>query len=301
MSKFKIGYFADGPWSHRAFELLQDDKSIEISFIVPRIKTDDDSLSNYAEQYNIDYLHPVRVNSDAFKDRAMSYGCDLFVSMSFNQIFEKGTIHLPRLNTINCHAGELPFYRGRNVLNWALINDEDEFGITVHFIDEGIDTGDIILQKTFPITDKDDYSSILEIAYKECANLLYNAVKNIQSGNYDRISQDTVHPVGSYCGRRTIGDEIIEWDNTSREIFNFVRALAEPGPKATSFIKGNLVKINKAKMIDQAPAYKNIPGQILKKTENGYLVKTKDTFIEILEIETDTKLRVGDRFEDGEL
>ena len=73
--------------------------------------------------------------------------------MSFNQIFRKDIINLTPIGIINCHAGKLPFYRGRNILNWVLINDEKEFGITVHFVDEGIDTGDIILQKTFPITD----------------------------------------------------------------------------------------------------------------------------------------------------
>ena len=62
--------------------------------------------------------------------------------------------NMPPLKTINCHAGKLPFYRGRNILNWVLINDEREFGITVHYVDEGIDTGDIILQRVFPITDK---------------------------------------------------------------------------------------------------------------------------------------------------
>jgi methionyl-tRNA formyltransferase len=65
--------------------------------------------------------------------------------MSFNQIFKSEIINLPRLKTINCHAGKLPFYRSRNILNWVLINDEKEFGITVHYVDEGIDTGDIIL------------------------------------------------------------------------------------------------------------------------------------------------------------
>ena len=96
--------------------------------------------------------------------------------MSFNQIFKNNLINLPPLKIINCHAGKLPFYRGRNVLNWVLINDENEFGITVHFIDEGIDTGDIILQKTFKIDDTDDYQTLLSRAYKECGSILYDSI-----------------------------------------------------------------------------------------------------------------------------
>ncbi|WP_367732419.1 methionyl-tRNA formyltransferase [Balneola sp. MJW-20] len=297
MSKFKIGYFADGPWSHEAFELLIQDNSIELCFIVPRTDTEDHTLKNFAAQYNIDYLHPVQVNSEEFIEKAKSYDPDLFVSMSFNQIFRERIINLPKNDTINCHAGKLPFYRGRNVLNWALINDEEEFGITVHFVDEGIDTGDIILQKTFPITDDDTYGSLLETAYEECARLLYDAIKDIQKGSFKRVKQNTIHPVGFYCGRRTIGDEVINWNTTSRELFNFVRALSSPGPLATTFIDHVPVKINRVKLIEGAPEFINIPGQILSKTENGFLVKTEDSFVEILDINTDAKIRVGSRFQ----
>ncbi|MBO6587231.1 MAG: methionyl-tRNA formyltransferase [Gracilimonas sp.] len=297
MSAFKIGYFADGPWSHKAFELLIQDKDIEICFIVPRTDTIDDTLENFADKYGIDYLHPVKVNSEEFIEKAKTYNCDLFVSMSFNQIFRERLINLPKYSTINCHAGKLPFYRGRNILNWVLINDEKKFGITVHFVDEGIDTGDIILQKTYSITDEDTYGTLLEVAYDECAKLLYNAIKQIQDGSFKRIKQNTIHPVGFYCGSRTVGDEIIEWKSTSREIFNFVRALSSPGPLATTYIDNTPVKINRVRLIKEAPKYINIPGQILSKTENGFLVKTKDSFVEILDIDTEAKIRVGARFE----
>lgn len=297
MNKFKIGYFADGPWSHKAFEMLIHDEEIKISFIVPRTDTQDNTLKNFAEKYEIDYLHPVKVNSEEFIEKATLYNCDLFVSMSFNQIFTEQIINLPKFKTINCHAGKLPFYRGRNVLNWALINDEKEFGITVHFLDEGIDTGDIILQKIYPITDKDTYGTLLEIAYDECAKLLYEATKQIQKGSFKRVKQNSIHPVGFYCGRRAFGDEVINWNTSSREIFNFVRALSYPGPYATTYIENIVVKINQVRLIKDAPRYTNIPGQILSKTENGYLVKSKDSFIEILSIDTKAKIRVGARFE----
>lgn len=293
--KFRIGYFADGPWSHETFKLLNSDESIEIVFIVPRVDSTDDTLKEFANEFGIDFLFPEKVNTPSFIEKATSYECDLFVSMSFNQIFRKPIIEIPRLNTINCHAGKLPFYRGRNILNWALINDEKEFGITVHFVDEGIDTGDIILQRTFPITDQDDYNSILQIAYKECASILYDAVKQLQKNEYSVTKQDKIHPVGFYCGRRGPGDEVINWNNNSKALFNFIRAIANPGPKAHTTCKGKIVKINKARLIENAPNYINTPGQLLCKTEKGFWVKTKDSFIEILEIESEIKLRVGDK------
>ena len=234
------------------------------------------------------------INSDEFLNRIEKYGVDLFVSMSFNQIFKTRTINYPPLKTINCHAGKLPYYRGRNILNWALINDEKEFGITVHYIDEGIDTGDIILQKTYPITDEDDYNTLLKTAYTGCADVLYEAIKQIQEGSVVRIEQNNIDPVGMYCGMRGPGDEVVNWNTTSRELFNFVRAICKPGPMATSTLNELEIKINRVREIQGASKYIGKPGQILGKTDNGFYVKTKDTFIEILEYDYQGRIRVGD-------
>ncbi len=299
MNKIKIGYFADGPWSHRAFEKLIENEYIDIAFIVPRTDTKDDTLENYCSTYNIDYLKGTQVNSDDFFEKAKQYNCDLFVSMSFNQIFRTRIINLPRYSTINCHAGKLPFYRGRNILNWALINNEDHYGITVHYVDEGIDTGDIILQKVYPISEQDDYSTLLERSYKYCAEILTEAVQKFITtpNNIPRIKQKDIHPVGMYCGVRGIGDEIIDWNNNSIDLFNFIRSICKPGPQATTFVNGKKVSINKSRMITEAPIYKGTNGQIIGKTEEGFMVKTKDTFIEILDITTEDgfKLKIGNK------
>jgi methionyl-tRNA formyltransferase len=294
MSKIKIGYFADGPWSHKALEKLLNDSTIEVQFIVPRSDTNDVTLKEYSEKYGIDYLYPVKINTPEFINQAKVYCSDLFVSMSFNQIFKNDIINTPKLKTINCHAGKLPFYRGRNILNWALINDEKEFGITVHYIDEGIDTGDIILQRVFPITDDDNYKTLLEVAYIECADILYDAIKLIQNNQVIPTKQESIHPIGFYCGKRGIGDEIINWYQNSRDVYNFIRSICLPGPIATTYINGNEVKINSSRFITDAINHKGKPGQILVKTSNGYLVKTLDSFIEILDIESLVNLKVGE-------
>ena len=291
----KIGYFADGPWAHKAFKNIISDNSIKIVFVMVRYDKRDAVLMQYAEENNIPIELSSNINSQEFLERVKKYDADLFVSMSFNQIFKKEMINLPRLKTINCHAGKLPFYRGRNILNWALINDEKEFGITVHYMDEGIDTGDIILQETYPITDDDNYNTLLLRAYDGCADVLYCAIKMIQNKQVKRIKQSDIDSVGMYCGMRQEGDEIIDWSQSSREIFNFIRALCIPGPRATSWIKGKKISINKAKMVPGAHMYKNIAGQVIGKTERGFLVKTGDTMLEIEEYSYDGKVNVGDR------
>lgn len=254
-------------------------------------------MLNYAKKYGIDYLKHQNINSSEFIQKLKEYTCDLFVSMSFNQIFKTEIINLPKYKTINCHAGMLPFYRGRNILNWALINDEKEFGITVHYIDEGIDTGDIILQRVYKIADSDNYKTLLEKAYIECANILYDGVELFKKGMAKARKQVDIHPVGFYCSQRKVGDEILDWNQTSREVFNFVRAICSPGPIARAFINDKEMKINKVEFIEDAPAYKCTIGTILNKVTDGFLVKTKDSFVKVTEYEYDGKIKVGDRFD----
>ena len=148
----KIGYFADGPWSHKGLEKITGNENFKISFIVPRFDAEDPILRVWAEKLKVDYLPIKNVNDAESIERLKAYDADLFVSMSFNQIFKKQILKAAQLGFINCHAGALPFYRGRNILNWALINDENFFSVTVHYIDEGIDTGDIIKQRIAEIT-----------------------------------------------------------------------------------------------------------------------------------------------------
>ena len=292
-----IGYFADGPWGHETFNKLINDNQIKISFICVRYDSKDEILKNYAEEHNIDYLKHKNVNSDEFILLLEKYNPDLFVSMSFNQIFKSKIFNLPKYKTINCHAGKLPFYRGRNVLNWVLINDEKEFGITVHFVDEGIDTGDIILQKSFQITDQDNYKTLLEKAYIECANILYDAVLLFKKGNVKTYKQNKIHPVGFYCGERKKGDEILNWNQTSREVFNFVRAICKPGPSARTFINKKELKINKVELVDNVLNYKSTVGSVINITPTSFTVKTKDNFLKVTEFEFNGKLKIGDRFE----
>ena len=291
----KIGYFADGPWGHRSFEKIIADKSLEIVFVTVRYDKKDPVLIKMAEEQGIPVVLHQNINTPEARKEYAGYGADIFVSMSFNQIFKKDFINIPSMKTINCHAGKLPFYRGRNILNWALINDEKEFGITVHYVDEGIDTGDIILQNTYPITDEDTYATLLERAYTGCADILYEAIKKLQEGTAEAISQKDIDPVGFYCGMRQIGDEILDWNQSSRDVFNFVRAICHPGPAARTFLDGEEMRINKVREINGAHVYKNIPGQVLGKTEHGFLVKTQDTMVEVVDYDFAGHIRVGDR------
>lgn len=214
---FKIGCFIyPSELSEKVEKRLRQDKSLKIVFGIKE--------QNYSKEAKF-----------------VGSNCDLFVSIGFHKIFGLNILKLPRLGTINLHSGKLPAYKGRNVLTAALINDEKEFGLTVHWVDRGIDTGDIILQETYPITDEDDYKSLLAKSYEKGAELLYNAIKCIQKGIASRRPQEG----GFYCQPRTMKDICIDWTKSGREIFNFIRALCFPNPVARAFIGDREIKINK--------------------------------------------------------
>jgi methionyl-tRNA formyltransferase len=277
----KIGYFADGPWSHLALEKIVAEDCLEIGFIVPRYKYQDPILREWSKKIDIEFLPIQNINEPKSLEKLRQFNCDIFVSMSFNQIFKSEILNLTPNGFINCHASALPFYRGRNNLNWVLINDEKEFGVTVHHIDEGIDTGDIILQRKYPITDKDDYQTLLERAKKHCADILYDSLCLIEKGDAERIDQNSIDPEGSYSRRRVVGDEWVDWSKSSREIFNFIRGITTPGPLARSKVDEEIVYFISSSAISPKINKFGERGEILEINNNDITIKTSDGSIKV--------------------
>lgn len=298
----KIGYFADGPWSHKALQKIIEKKH-HVAFVTPRYDTQDPVLKEMADNHGIPWVVEKSVNSTEFVKFVESQKCDILVSMSFNQIIKKELINVSKLGFINCHAGALPFYRGRNPINWALINGEKNIGVTVHYIDEGIDTGDIIVQDFIDINEIDDYSSMLNKGFEQCADSLLNGLDKISSKEFVATEQSSIHPVGFYCSRRVIGDEYIDWSNDSRDIHNLIRAISHPAPGARTRSRTHDLLIHKSRLVKNAPDYRGIPGEVVGVKEDAWVVKTGDNVLEILKNNTyfnsreeeKVKLKIGDR------
>ena len=233
------------------------------------------------------------INNPKSVSKLKSFQPDLLVSILGNQIFKAPILNLAPKGCINLHTALLPKYRGLMPSFWVMKNNEIKTGVSVFFVDEGIDTGDIISQKVYPINDDDNYSTLLNRAFVGCADLLFETLQSFKDNSFTRTNQSKLHPVGFYCGGRGMGDEIIDWNNTSRDIFNFIRSISKPGPVARTFNGNKEVKINNSNYMKDAPIYIGTVGQVLSKTENGFLIKTKDSFIEVFDIEG--KLRVGDK------
>jgi len=277
----KIGFFGDGPWAERALLPPLGDARYTIVFVAVRASRPDQKLIEIARAHDIPLLCPVSVNSEDSLAEIGRFGADLHVSMSYDQILRETILGLPPRGTLNCHAGALPFYRGRNPLTWALINGETEFGVTVHWVDLGIDTGDIVRQVKTPIRPSDTYATLLAAAEELCGSTLVRAIADVYEGTDQRIVQATIDPVGMYCCRRREGDEEIDWTSDTASIERFVRALVPPGPGARTVWKDAPYAILAAEMTEGAKPYAGAAGEVIGRDDGGILVKSGDTFLRL--------------------
>jgi len=278
-----VGFFGDGPWAHRALETILEGGLARIVFVCIRHGAPDEVLRRRAEELGVPVFLDPSVNDPAVVERFKSFSCDLFVSVSFDQILKAPIRQASRLGFINCHAGALPFYRGRSVLNWAILNGQEQFGVTVHVVDDGIDTGDIIVQRFAPIGPDDTYADILPVAYDLCGRAVGEAVALLATGQAKRVPQETIHPVGFYCTQRGPGDEWIDWSWPTQQIHDFVRALTPPGPGARCRAGDRTFALTRCGLVPQAPRYIGIPGAVVGRG-NGVTIKTGDTVLHVSEV-----------------
>ncbi|MEA1052840.1 hypothetical protein U5801_23955 [Lamprobacter modestohalophilus] len=115
------------------------------------------------------------------------------------------------------------------------------------------------------------------------------------AGTVMRRTQTEIHPLGFYCTARGQGDERLNWQQPSGRVFNFVRAICPPGPAARCFRGNEEIRINRVDYLADAPTYIGIPGAVIAKDTAGFLIKTADSYVRVIDWDADIKLKVGDR------
>ena len=295
-NKTKIAIFGDGKWCHLLLKRALSDKSLEIVFVCGRYKLDN-KLLKISKKNKLVFLRPKKVNSKNFFNIISKINTDICISMSYDQIFKKNILNLYKDKIFNCHAGLLPFYRGRNVLNWVLINGEKYYGVSFHAVDKTIDTGDILLQKKIKIEKKWQYKDILKSAIINCSSICYEGIKLIQKGKFKLIKQSSISKKSSYYKKRVKGDEILNIRLNSQKIINFIKALSYPGPFAR-------VRYKKSKILLHSVSSKIVNsqnfsvGEIVKKNRKMFAFFTSDKkLIQVNKWSSDKKidLKVGDK------
>ena len=257
-------------------------------------------VDEVAKENDIPLYKEDNINCKEFVEKAKKIDPDLITVVNFPQILKPEIINIPQKGCINTHASLLPKYRGRAPLNWAMIKGENKTGVTVHYIDEEIDTGDIILQRKIEIA-KDDYiKDLLSKVKNVYPEIVFNAVELIKKDKVEARSQNPSE--GFYCEKRRPEDGQIEWNKEAEEIYNLIRAVSHPYPGAYSYIKNKKLLIWKAEIIkDNSQEYNQAePGEIIDKSKEGYIVKTADDLISIEKVEfaeERVEINIGDKLE----
>jgi len=278
----RLVLFGDGSWAAASLRQLQQGRHHVVA-VVLRERPSDTTLGDAARALRVPLLQPRDVNDAAFLDCLRAFTPDLGLSVAYNQILRRDVRDSVPLGCLNVHAGKLPFYRGRNVINWAIINGEREIGVTAHFMDDGIDTGDILVQHTLPIGWTDTYGDVLSRVVDAIPGLVEESVELVARGDYTTQRQADV--VGTYFGGREEGDEWLDWSDTSANLHNKVRGISRPGPGARTLLDDRPVIIWRADYDPAWPKYIATPGQVVGRPAGGRLVKTGDSMLLVREVE----------------
>jgi methionyl-tRNA formyltransferase len=281
----RLVIFGDGRWAANSLVVLA--REYDIAAVVIRSTPSNATLEVAARDLGIPVLQPQRINDPEFVAAVAAMNTDLGISISCNQILRRPVLDSTRLGFINFHAGALPYYRGRNVINWAIINGETEVGLTAHYVDEGIDTGDILLQQKLPIAWTDSYGDVLDRIVKAFPDFVLDAVHGVDSGRLTRKPQD--HSAATYFSGRADGDEWLDWSDTSANLYNKIRAISKPGPGARTLLGDRVIVAWKAIYDPSWPRYIATPGQIVGRNNDGVVVKTGDSTLVLIDVQYETE------------
>ena len=195
----------------------------------------------WAMEHNIPVLTPDKLKLEY--QEILDYKPDLIVTCAYGKILPKEILAYPRLGCINIHASLLPKYRGSAPIQWALLNGEDTTGVTLMYMDEGMDTGDIIATSKYVINSSDDVGILHDKLSEIGSKLLLDNLDNIINGQAKRIKQD--EDAASYAPMIERDMEELNFNDKVVNIYNKIRAFS-PWPLAKTTINGVEVKIIKA-------------------------------------------------------
>ena len=230
------------------------------------------SVAELASSNNIELIRHNRIDSSEEIITAIADVMpDLIVVSSYRNMIPDNILKIARLGAINLHMAPLPKYRGAHPENWALINGEDWMGYTVHYLDSGIDTGDIIAQDRVRILPEDDILSLTYKISEAAPKMLIEVINDIGVGHIVRKTQDESQ--ATYYPPRKPSDGLIDWSMQDTDIQNLIRALTRPYPGAYTIISGYKLMVWRSRLVNGVNTICE-PGLIIEQSSSGILVGT---------------------------
>ena len=234
---------------------------------------------------------PERINSEEGIALLKKAEPEAIVVASYGQFLGTKVFSLPPHGTINIHASILPRYRGAAPINWAIIRGETETGVTTFFIEKGMDSGEILVQRTCPIGPDETAGELHDRLSELGAEAILETLRSIEDGTArptpQREEEATLAP------KLSRADGQIDWAVSARDIHNLVRGL-NPWPGAFTHLESETVKIHRA-ALSSIGCGEIEPGSVALQETGRLLVGTGDELIEVLEIQREGRPRTSGR------
>lgn len=258
-----------------------------------------------AMEYGIPVYQPLTLKTDEVYEELAKYQPDVMVVTAYGKIIPKRILDLPKYGCINEHASLLPAYRGAAPIQWAVLDGLEKTGVTIMYMGEGLDTGDMISVVETPIAEDETSESLFDKLAEDGAKLLVETLVSIENGTATRTPQPE-ESTTPYARMITKADGKIDFNRNTKELECFVRGM-NSWPCAYTSVNGKNLKIWKAAIAvvmgenscvtsEFCPGHEGacgkMPGTVLKADKDGLVVKTKDGALKILELQIEGKKRM---------
>ena len=242
-----------------------------------------------ALKYNLPVFQPVKIKEAEAVAKLREYEADIFVVAAFGQILSKEILTMPKYGCINIHASLLPKYRGASPIQWAVLNGEEVSGVTIMQMDEGIDTGDILIQETVTLDAKETGESLFDKLAVCGADLIVKALDAIEAGKVTPVKQDEaasthVGMLKKEFGRMDFSQDAVVLERKIRGLNSW--------PSAYTYLKGKTLKIWDADVVVADKGVKAQCGEVCDVAKDSFFVMTGDGLLEIKEVQLEGKKRM---------
>ena len=254
------------------------------------LKLSPSPIKIFALEKDVSLLQPERLKDKEFVSTLGQIDPDLFVVVAF-RILPKEVFEIPPKGTINLHASLLPKYRGAAPIQWAIMKGETKTGVTTFFIDERIDTGNLILQREMEIGDDETAGQLHDRLALIGAEVLMETVELIAQGKAVRIPQRDEEATPAPKLKKE--DSCIDWSKKADDIRNMVRGM-NPFPGAYSELNGRKIKVYKTSLVVSNGKGETTPGKVVTIDDTeGLIVSTGKGFLSLLEVQPEGKRRMS--------
>ena len=239
-----------------------------------------------AEEKGIKVYQPLKVRDEEFVETLRAYNPDVIVVVAFGQIIPLSILKMPKFGCVNIHGSLLPKYRGAAPIQWAVLDGEKETGITTILMDEGIDTGDILLKKTIKIDTYETSGSLFDKLMALGAETILETLDELEKGSLTPIKQGE-NPT-AYAKMLTKAMGLIDFTRPAKELDCFVRGM-DPWPSAYTLLSGKTLKLWKVRPVEGSGK----AGSVIDIGKESFTIACGEGAIEVLEVQLEGQKRMS--------